>query len=361
MPAKKLRPKKIRRCSGGACSAFPVRAPGSACSPPSRSRRERFIVEYTGPLLTNQQCDEMPGQPLPVRGERALDHRRQDALERRALHQSFLPAECRSGDPRPAHPDQGDQEHRAGDEITYDYGKDHFNAYIKPHGCQCDKCREKRRKERAEVRAANARKEARGACERAARLTGSVSRAQSALDCVNSAAHAAISAMSFFRIASPNVSKSFAAITNAPGPPITFCLVIAVEIGLEREDRQAVDPDARPHRLVARLIDRAPAIVRAVAGDVDHAPRRAIGIVEQQRHRRIDRARDRGAAAEQRARRRAISSANAFAEAASEILVHGTAATCSAGPVHCIMMTAIARAGPDWIAPITRGWRNAAT
>jgi hypothetical protein len=46
----------------------------------------------------------------------------------------------------------------AGDEITYDYGKDHFNAYIKPHGCLCDKCREKRRKERAEVRAANARR-----------------------------------------------------------------------------------------------------------------------------------------------------------------------------------------------------------
>ena len=32
----------------------------------------------------------------------------------------------------------------------------------------------------------------------------------------------AISAMSFFRIASPNVSKSFAVTTNAPGPPITL-------------------------------------------------------------------------------------------------------------------------------------------
>ena len=46
----------------------------------------------------------------------------------------------------------------AGDEITYDYGKDYFNAYIKPHGCRCDKCREKRSQERAAVRAANARK-----------------------------------------------------------------------------------------------------------------------------------------------------------------------------------------------------------
>ncbi len=46
----------------------------------------------------------------------------------------------------------------------------------------------------------------------------------------------------------------------------------------------------------------------------------------------------------------AILSAKAFAEAASEIFVHGTAVTCSAGPVHCIMMTAIDCAGPDWIA-----------
>jgi len=48
-----------------------------------------------------------------------------------------------------------------GQEITYDYGKDHFNAYIKPHGCKCDKCLAKRAKERAEARAASARKKKR--------------------------------------------------------------------------------------------------------------------------------------------------------------------------------------------------------
>ena len=58
----------------------------------------------------------------------------------------------------------------AGAEINYDYGKDHFNAYIKPHGCRCDKCREKRRIERADVRAANARRaQARGAQSRRCR------------------------------------------------------------------------------------------------------------------------------------------------------------------------------------------------
>ena len=48
-----------------------------------------------------------------------------------------------------------------GDEITYNYGKDYVDAYIKPHGCKCDKCIETRAKERAEARAASARRKQR--------------------------------------------------------------------------------------------------------------------------------------------------------------------------------------------------------
>ncbi len=29
---------------------------------------------------------------------------------------------------------------KAGDEITYDYGKEYFNEFIKPVGCKCVKC-----------------------------------------------------------------------------------------------------------------------------------------------------------------------------------------------------------------------------
>jgi SET domain-containing protein len=32
----------------------------------------------------------------------------------------------------------------AGDEITYDYGKDYFDLFIRPAGCQCVKCRDRR-------------------------------------------------------------------------------------------------------------------------------------------------------------------------------------------------------------------------
>jgi SET domain-containing protein len=36
-----------------------------------------------------------------------------------------------------------------GDEITYDYGKEYFDLFIRPKGCRCVKCAEKKRKQRA--------------------------------------------------------------------------------------------------------------------------------------------------------------------------------------------------------------------
>lgn len=29
---------------------------------------------------------------------------------------------------------------KSGEELTYDYGKEYFDEYIRPHGCLCDKC-----------------------------------------------------------------------------------------------------------------------------------------------------------------------------------------------------------------------------
>lgn len=29
---------------------------------------------------------------------------------------------------------------KSGDEITYDYGKEYFDEFIKPYGCKCEKC-----------------------------------------------------------------------------------------------------------------------------------------------------------------------------------------------------------------------------
>lgn len=54
------------------------------------------------------------------------------------------------------------------EEITVDYGKDYFDAYIKANGCRCLKCREQRREKRRARRLKRARRAA--AKARAARL-----------------------------------------------------------------------------------------------------------------------------------------------------------------------------------------------
>src|SRR5215472_3946672 len=64
----------------------------------------------------------------------------------------------------------------AGDEISYDYGTDYFKAYLKPIGCKCASCENKRRKLRAEERAARARAKAR-AERRAQREAGAQAKA----------------------------------------------------------------------------------------------------------------------------------------------------------------------------------------
>lgn len=123
-------------------------------------KKGTFIVEYLGPLLNNEQCEKVDNKYLfEVNARWTIDGSPRWNVARYMNHS------CRGN----ADPVIRDRRIRIkairniepGDEITYDYGKDHFNAYIKPHGCQCDKCRAKRAKERAEKRAANARKKKR--------------------------------------------------------------------------------------------------------------------------------------------------------------------------------------------------------
>ena len=48
-----------------------------------------------------------------------------------------------------------------GDEINYDYGTDYFKEFLKPIGCKCGKCEQKRKVARAEERARKKRAKAR--------------------------------------------------------------------------------------------------------------------------------------------------------------------------------------------------------
>ena len=50
----------------------------------------------------------------------------------------------------------------SGDEITYHYGRNYVEAFIKPTGCRCLPCARKKAKQRAESRARRLRKKMNG-------------------------------------------------------------------------------------------------------------------------------------------------------------------------------------------------------
>src|SRR3954451_14399590 len=119
-------------------------------------KKNKYIVEYTGPLLTNAQCDERLDNRywFEVNSRWTIDGSPRSNVARYINHSCRPNADPMIRDRRFFI--KAIKNIAPGEKITSDYGKDHFNAYIKPKGCLCPKCREKRLTERAEVRAANA-------------------------------------------------------------------------------------------------------------------------------------------------------------------------------------------------------------
>jgi SET domain-containing protein len=109
------------------------------------------IFEYTGRIITNEAADRLPGKPrylYDLNKKFTLDGSPRSNLGRYANHS------CR--------PNAVDYSYRGrvyvkslraiepGEEITYDYGKIYFNAFIGKENCLCVKCVARREKTKGE-------------------------------------------------------------------------------------------------------------------------------------------------------------------------------------------------------------------
>ncbi|MPZ37204.1 MAG: SET domain-containing protein-lysine N-methyltransferase [Rhizobiales bacterium] len=123
-------------------------------------KRGEFIAYYTGRLISNKKADELWTKYLfEVNNRWTVDGSSRSNIARYINHS------CRPN----AETDV--KKHKVfitamktinpGDEITYNYGRDYFNAFIKPHGCLCMACKQKAAVKRSEARAAKRRKEKR--------------------------------------------------------------------------------------------------------------------------------------------------------------------------------------------------------
>jgi uncharacterized protein len=106
-------------------------------------RRGSFIVHYTGKKLHNRIADELDTKYLfEINNRWTIDGSSRKNIARYINHSCRPNAEADVkkhkiliSATKTIHP---------GDEITYNYGRNYFNAFIKEHGCKCAACHQKK-------------------------------------------------------------------------------------------------------------------------------------------------------------------------------------------------------------------------
>lgn len=120
-------------------------------------RRGDFIANYTGRVITNKHADKLWTKYLfEINNRWTLDGSSRHNIARYINHS------CKPN----AEPDV--RKHKVfitatrtihpGDEITYNYGRDYFNAFIKDKGCRCVACKLKKAEKRSSRKKARRRR-----------------------------------------------------------------------------------------------------------------------------------------------------------------------------------------------------------
>jgi len=103
-------------------------------------KKGEFIIEYTGKLLTRDKTEERGGRYLFELNSRwTVDGSERKNLSRYINHGCY--PNCKILIKNRRINIHALRNIKAGEELTYNYGKEYFNAYIKPSGCKCKKCR----------------------------------------------------------------------------------------------------------------------------------------------------------------------------------------------------------------------------
>ena len=104
--------------------------------------KNRFLLEYWGDLMTDDDAQEIGGRYLFELGNgKTIEGSTRENTARYINHSCKPNSEVRIVGNRvfifsikPI---------KTGEELSYDYGKEYFDYYIKPHGCRCPPCKKK--------------------------------------------------------------------------------------------------------------------------------------------------------------------------------------------------------------------------
>lgn len=106
-------------------------------------KKGAFIIEYVGEVLTSDQGDNRNSRYIfTVNDKKDIDGSPRWNTARYINHACLPNAEADDIDDRIFI--FAKRNIMLGEEITYDYGKEYFDEYIKPKGCRCAKCKAKK-------------------------------------------------------------------------------------------------------------------------------------------------------------------------------------------------------------------------
>lgn len=105
--------------------------------------RRRFIIEYWGKVIPDEKAQYIGGKYLfeVGNGTTIVGTTRKNIA--RYINHSCRPnceVEIKSGRVFI----YSKRKIKAGEELTYDYGKEYWDYFIKPYGCRCPKCTSKK-------------------------------------------------------------------------------------------------------------------------------------------------------------------------------------------------------------------------
>jgi uncharacterized protein len=105
-------------------------------------QKNDFIIEYRGKKISSEEANIHTGKYLfDINDKWTIDGANRSNIARYINHSCKPNCEAEIKQGRIAI--LARKNIKAGEELTYDYGKDYFDIFIKPHGCKCEKCREK--------------------------------------------------------------------------------------------------------------------------------------------------------------------------------------------------------------------------
>lgn len=98
-----------------------------------------FVIEYTGPIISTKEADEKGGRYLfDLNSRWTIDGGVRSNIARYINHSCRPNCEAEI-DGRKVYI-YAIKRIEEGEELSYDYGKEYFDEYIKPSGCKCDYC-----------------------------------------------------------------------------------------------------------------------------------------------------------------------------------------------------------------------------